>query len=47
VLRRPAGGERSQAAVLGLAHPGDQLAGVGPLVQVVVDGEPAECNPPT
>jgi signal transduction histidine kinase len=48
VLRRPAGGERSRAAVPGLAQLDELVAGVaraGPAVQVVVDGEPAALPP--
>jgi signal transduction histidine kinase len=48
VLRQPAGGERSQAAVPGLAQLDELVAGVargGPPVRVVVDGAPAELPP--
>jgi signal transduction histidine kinase len=48
VLRQPAGGERSQASLPGLAQLEELVAGVagpGPPVAVVVDGEPAELPP--
>jgi signal transduction histidine kinase len=48
VLRQPAGGERSQAAVPGLAQLDQLVAGVtraGPPVRVVVDGNPVELPP--
>jgi signal transduction histidine kinase len=48
VLRQPAGGERSQAAVPSLAQLDELVAGVargGPPVRVVVDGAPAELPP--
>jgi signal transduction histidine kinase len=48
VLRQPAGGERSRAAVPGLAQLDQLVAGVtgaGPPVRVVVDGDPVELPP--
>jgi signal transduction histidine kinase len=48
VLRQPAGEERSQASLPGLAQLEELVAGVagpGPPVAVVVDGEPAELPP--
>jgi signal transduction histidine kinase len=45
VLRQPAGGERSQASLPGLAQLEELVAGAGPPVAVVVDGEPAELPP--
>jgi MYXO-CTERM domain-containing protein len=48
VLRQPGGGERSQAAVPGLAQLDQLVAGVaraGPPVRVVVDGDPVELPP--
>jgi signal transduction histidine kinase len=48
VLRQPGGGDRSRAAVPGLARLDELVAGVaraGPPVRVVVDGEPAELPP--
>jgi signal transduction histidine kinase len=48
VLRQPGGGDRSRAAVPGLARLDELVAGVaraGPPVRVEVDGEPAELPP--
>jgi signal transduction histidine kinase len=48
VLRQPAGGERSQASLPGLAQLEELVAGAagaGPPVALVVDGEPADLPP--